>query len=371
MRIRWACLIAAAFVVLGFVPGAALGQELYKSTPGPFTVKALDEDWHDPARKRDVPVRIYQPNPQDEDVAPAPRKFPVIVFSHGLGGSRNGYAYFGEHLAGHGYVVIMPTHAGSDTSAIRGLGRPSRAPRDRKADTPVADEEAPGIAAPQKNRPAPGPAGRFFDGLDDPENLRNRPLDISFVIDQLSVNPRLSTIVDLSRVGVAGHSFGAYTAMAIAGMTVDLPDVPDRSFRDRRVKAALPMSPQGPGTMGIDRRAWDKVEIPVLFLTGTKDYGQGQRPAAWRRAPFEHVRGVDDYLATLTDATHMTFGNPTGILTRADASTKSRHAELIRSLSTAFFDTYLNDDAEARAWLRRYFADEHQDCTAEFKPGKT
>lgn len=345
MRTPWACLVAAACVALFvLVPRTALAQELYKATSGPFSVKTIDEDWHDQARKRDVPVRIYLPRLKEPGDVPAGRKHPVIVFSHGLGGSRNGYAYFGEHMASHGYLVIMPTHAGSDTAARRGNRQPIQ--------------------------PATGPAGRFFDALDDPENLKNRPRDISFVIDQLSVNPKLAPIADLARVGVAGHSFGAYTAMAIAGMQVDLPGAQDQSFRDGRVKAALPMSPQGPGTMGIDRNAWDKVETPVLFLTGTKDYGQGARPAAWRRTPFEHVNGVDKYLITLTDATHMTFGNPTGILIRADAKTKARHAELIRSLSTAFFDASLNDDPEATAWIRRFFATVHQDCTAEFKPGR-
>ena len=46
------------------------------------------------------------------------------------------------------------------------------------------------------------------------------------------------------------------------------------------------------------------------------------------------------------------------------------HAELIRSLSTAFFDAYLNDDFEARAWIKRFFAGRHPDYEPEFKPGK-
>jgi pimeloyl-ACP methyl ester carboxylesterase len=48
--------------------------------------------------------------------------------------------------------------------------------------------------------------------------------------------------------------------------------------------------------------------VPVLFMTGTRDYGQGARSADWRRAGFEHVSGVDDYLVTLNGAGHMTFG---------------------------------------------------------------
>ena len=43
-------------------------------------------DWHDVARNRDVPAKIYFPT---EGAGP----FPVIIFSHGLGGTREGYEY--------------------------------------------------------------------------------------------------------------------------------------------------------------------------------------------------------------------------------------------------------------------------------------
>ena len=49
---------------------------------------------------------------------------PVIIFSHGLGGSRDGYEYLGRHWASHGYVSVHSTHIGSDTSALKGTLRP-------------------------------------------------------------------------------------------------------------------------------------------------------------------------------------------------------------------------------------------------------
>ena len=42
-----------------------------------------------------------------------------MTVSHGLGGSHEGYAYLGRHLASHGYVVVHVTHLGSDTDALR------------------------------------------------------------------------------------------------------------------------------------------------------------------------------------------------------------------------------------------------------------
>src|SRR5215469_14506023 len=61
-----------------------------------------------PAPEGSVPVRIYLP----VNSTPAP----VILFSHGLGGSRNGNTFLGQHWAGRGYVAVFLQHPGSDTS---------------------------------------------------------------------------------------------------------------------------------------------------------------------------------------------------------------------------------------------------------------
>src|ERR1044071_3671029 len=63
----------------------------------------------DASRNRDVPVKIYYPRSKDPQ-----EKFPVIVFSHGAGGSKDGYAYLGETWAQAGYVCVHPEHFGSD-----------------------------------------------------------------------------------------------------------------------------------------------------------------------------------------------------------------------------------------------------------------
>lgn len=64
-------------------------------------------EWRDDKRNRVVPVKIYAPQ-----VGGGP--FPVIIFSHGLGGSREGYEYIGRCWAAHGYVVVHLQHEGSD-----------------------------------------------------------------------------------------------------------------------------------------------------------------------------------------------------------------------------------------------------------------
>jgi len=57
---------------------------------------------------REIPIRVYLPTRQ----TPAP----VVLFSHGLGGSRKGNAYLGQHWEGRGYVIVFTQHPGSDAS---------------------------------------------------------------------------------------------------------------------------------------------------------------------------------------------------------------------------------------------------------------
>ena len=298
---------------------------LYRSDSGPWAVTTHDEDWTDTKRNRPIPVRIYTPSNAD---TPTPR--PVIIISHGWGGSRTTYRYFAEHLASYGYLVISPTHKGSDTAAAL-------------------------AGAVSGQTPAAGVRTAMFEGVNDPENLRNRPRDISFVIDEISRQPDLAKLADLNHIGLAGHSFGAYDAMAIGGMTVDLPEGHKTSLRDPRIKAVLPMSPQGSGYLGIKRGAWDSFATPVLFLTGTKDYGSGGLAATWRDEPFEAIHTAPEWIVTIVDGTHMTFARP------------GTSAPLIDSLGTAFFDANLLGDAKAEDWMTEFFATKHDYCIIDHK----
>ena len=70
--------------------------------------ETLDLTVRDEQRQRDIPVRIYRCGES--------QTAPVILFSHGLGGSRAGSAFLGEHWAARGYVAVFLQHPGSDTS---------------------------------------------------------------------------------------------------------------------------------------------------------------------------------------------------------------------------------------------------------------
>jgi predicted dienelactone hydrolase len=86
------------FLLRGVAPGSIEGAEgeggLGGYRPG-ITVAELDDTWHNVA-VRDAPVR------EAEDGA-----WPLIVFSHGSGGMRNGYTYIVEMWASHGYVSVI------------------------------------------------------------------------------------------------------------------------------------------------------------------------------------------------------------------------------------------------------------------------
>src|SRR5262245_53216482 len=84
-------------------------QAAYKLADGPYAVETIDQTLHDAKRNKDLRVRLLIP----KTAGP----FPVIVFSHGAGGSGQNYFPLTGFWATHGYVVIQPTH--NDSLALR------------------------------------------------------------------------------------------------------------------------------------------------------------------------------------------------------------------------------------------------------------
>jgi predicted dienelactone hydrolase len=191
-------------VLLLLIPALAAlaAPQPYKKDAGPLAVAVARYDWVDAARNRPVPVKIYFP---EKGAGP----FPLIVFSHGLGGSREGYEYLGRHWASHGYVVALPQHLGSDDAVWRNKANPV-----------------------QEIRRAAMDLG----------NAMARPLDVRFVLDRLTAMNQedgpLHGRLDLSAIGMSGHSFGGWTTLALAGQVFPR----GVTLADPRVKAAISMS---------------------------------------------------------------------------------------------------------------------------------
>lgn len=291
---------SSLFLLLACLCGAVAAIAAENASPRP-----IDVEWRDEARQRNLPVTVYLPATD--------KPCPVIVFSHGLGGSRHGYAYLGEYWAAHGYVCVHLQHPGSDEAVWKNSLRPMKALRQAAV---------------------------------DPANARNRPADVKFALDRLtSLNQDpaspLHGRLDLAHVGLAGHSFGAYTTMACV-----TPGHPVGGH-DPRIKAAIAMSTPKPRR----ESAYTAVNIPVYHLTGTADTDMagGAEDPKDRRIPYDQTGHAPALLLTLNGGDHMVFSGP-GARRKPDARDLRFQDEILRS-TLAFWDAELKSDATARQWL--------------------
>ena len=290
----------------------------YKLRPGPYRVTEVsDLVLHDERRNKDLHVRIFYPD--------TPGRYPVIVFSHGAGGSQNCCEALTEHWASYGYVTIQPTH---EDSAVQR--------RD-------AGEE--NIQFMQAVR----------DALKQPGLWESRPRDVSFVLDSLGELarrvPGLAGKMDAQHIGMSGHSMGSFTTEAIGGALVDLPGKPGTNFADARVKAALCLSPQGPGQFGLTETSFRTLRLPFLGITGSQDSLGPLANAEWHEKPFELSPAGAKYHVFIEGASHMSF-----ISARTLVPGRGQQAENIlgytNSVALAFWDAYLKNDASAREYLQ-------------------
>jgi predicted dienelactone hydrolase len=304
-------------VLSAFVWASACAFAQDYGAPGTFQVSVTDRCWTDASRQnREIPVRIYAPTEY-------PARLPIIVFSHGLGGSREGYAYFGQHMASHGYLSVHVQHHGSDGPAIRAAVQAGEAPTEafRKAATNL-------------------------------QNAIDRPKNVCFVLDQLAEEDKagheLAGRLDMDHIAVAGHSFGGFTAMACAGQG-------DGLFRDQRIRSAIAMSAPAPkiGT------GYASITIPVLVMTGTLDDSPVLGGTAQSRLQaFEQMSRNERYLVVFTGGDHMIFSGRSDALAALNLRGMAGERKLdpqfqrhIKAISLAFLEHTLRQDAKAERWL--------------------
>jgi hypothetical protein len=176
----------------------------------------------------------------------------------------------------------------------------------------------------------------------------DRALDVTFVIDALDrvtgASMRIPSttdeampmpgefkgVPDTDHIGHSGHSFGAFTAHAVGG-TNWTPTMGIRNFRDPRVDAIVPMSPQGFHRFGgydegPDNNSWSEITIPSYILCGELE------GPPWRRQPFDRYPAVGDKFFTVGKGLGHSFpsGDGTGRVKR-----------LLAVNTALFFHTYL------------------------------
>jgi predicted dienelactone hydrolase len=153
--------------------------------------------------------------------------------------------------------------------------------------------------------------------------------------------------MNLKKIGMSGHSFGAVTTEVVSGETLPLLG---QGLTDSRIKAAIAFSPSSPANGDADE-AFGAVKIPWMLMTGTKDIAPiGHADMKSRLAVYAALRGAPKYEVVLYKAEHSVF---TERALPGDVEPRNpNHHRVILALSTAFWDAYLRGDAQALAWLR-------------------
>lgn len=191
---------------------------------------------------------------------------PLIVVSHGTGGSAAQLSWLAEHLASNGYVVAGVNHHGNTAA-----------------------------------EPAYAPEGFV--------RWAARAVDLGVVLDHLLREPLLADGIDTTRIGVAGFSLGGYAALLAVGARTDLgrwrrhceayPDDPTCTLppeapftlgdvaaavagdtdasaapggprpRDERFRAAFLLAPAL--FTALDPASLDGVTVPVRIVVGDRD----------------------------------------------------------------------------------------------------
>jgi len=259
---------------------------------------------------RTVPLRIYFP----ESTA----KAPVILFSHGLGGSRENNPYLGNHWAGRGYVVIFMQHAGSDDRIWKN------------------------ILTLKEFKP--------LKASISPESFNRRKDDVPATLDQLEAwnakGQKFAGRFDLDKIGMSGHSFGAITTQALCGQSFGRQG---QAFTDARIKAAIPMSPSPPET-GNDRKTFGGVQVPWMLMTGTNDSPViSPSDPKIRLKVFQQLPAKGHFYQLVLDGAEHSAFSERALIGRKHHN--PNHHKSILALSSAFWDSYLKENKDAKKWL--------------------
>jgi predicted dienelactone hydrolase len=242
-------------------------------------------------------VALWKPS------GPAPETgYPIIVFSHGFGGCNTQSTFLMEALAHAGYLVLAPNH------------------KDARCRNAQQGEEQwyPGKRLRRRRSRRPQQPFRKYEKWTD-ATYKDRAADIRAVLDAVLRGSSFQGLaIDRSRIGIAGHSLGGYTALGLAGAWP--------SWKDARFKAVLALSPFS--SPYISRGALGKMNVPVMYQGGTRDLGV--TPTVKRASGAYDLSSPPKYLVEFDGAGHLAWTNLV-----------KTYQPLIDAYSVAFFNHYL------------------------------
>ncbi|TWT45716.1 Alpha/beta hydrolase family protein [Phycisphaerae bacterium RAS1] len=332
------------------VPSTADAPGAYQNAAGPFEVGVLTASLDDPSNEKQLPILVRWPRELRDAGQPTPGSFPLVIFSHGAGGSSDAFPELSDHWAGHGYVVVHPTH--SDSVKLR------REQGERIRDFANAAQQVVSKVRPQERV---ADVVLILDSLAQIEEMIAQHAPDSAAGDGEPRDPAVPASavmrIDRERIAIAGHSAGALTAQMLAGVRFTGRGsrlIGNRTFRDPRIKAAIVISGQGLGRPAFSADSWKKIEIPMMVYAGSNDHSPvSDETPAGRRHPFEYAPPGDKYLVYIDGATHGAYqGRETARILREGTPDNIDYITDVVAFGTlSFLDAYLKNDPAARAYL--------------------
>src|SRR5215475_10725831 len=223
-----------------FIPGGVT-PEIDGAIKQAYKMNAAEIDkifWNE--SHRDAPVRQG--------------RYPLVVFSHGNGGTRHQNTFWCDYVASHGYIVVSADHTGNSRMTI------------------LNGKLIPYQVSERQN------------------SAKDRPKDVSFLLDEMirwdqGADKRFAGRIDTAHVAITGMSFGSYTAHWA-------------SDADSRFKVVIAMS--GAPDKHIN------LAVPTLRMLGAEDRTLGEPGNAAIRSNHASHTGPA-FLLELKNGGHYSF----------------------------------------------------------------
>lgn len=329
----------------------------YKPGRGPFEVVQVDEQvLLDKAGNKRLAVRIRAPRSGGEERSGSR---PLVIFSHGAGGSSDAFPALCAHWASHGYVVVNPTHG--DSVQLRRRRGEGFDPRSKD----LAQQVVGGVDL----RARCADVRLILDSLDEIEAALRRAGEPGSSDAERESRPRLR--IDRDRIALAGHSAGALTTQTLAGVKFYARGGRrGLSMGEPRIKAFIVISGQGLSRPAFREDSWKGIASPMLVIAGSADRSAvNDETPEGRRHPFEHAPPGDKYLLYIDGATHGSYAGKSvvRILGEKPPGNLDYITGVTAFATLAFLDAYVGSDSAGRDYLATDALARQPGGTCEFK----